>query len=193
MRTAIIANRAVAALLAVTACALLGSGGAQAQGRQPAAPPAAPAPAAPPPPQSTVLRDLDKYVQRLRDDERRLAQEREGRFRAELAARREASPGCGGAAQRGGSAQQRARQAVDGERGEDRRALRPAEAARGVPRRAVRRHAAGGRRRSDRAPAVAAERTVWDADRRRGAGGVPAAPRGGARAAVDRRARAPLV
>ena len=83
MRTALIANRAVAALLAVTACALLGSGAAQAQ-RPPATPPAAPAPAAPPPPQSTVLRDLDKYVQRLRDDEKRLAQEREARFRAEL-------------------------------------------------------------------------------------------------------------
>jgi biopolymer transport protein ExbB len=84
VRTALIANRAVAALLAVTACALLGSGAAQAQGRQPATPPAAPAPAAPPPPQSTILRDLDKYVQRLRDDEKRLAQEREARFRAEL-------------------------------------------------------------------------------------------------------------
>jgi len=83
VRTALIANRAVAALLAVTACALLGSGAAQAQ-RPPATPPAAPAPAAPPPPQSTVLRDLDKYVQRLRDDEKRLAQEREARFRAEL-------------------------------------------------------------------------------------------------------------
>jgi biopolymer transport protein ExbB len=77
-------NGAAAAVLAVTACALLGSGAAQAQGRnQPPAPPAAPQPA-PPPPQSTILRDLNQYVQRLRDDERRLAQERETRFRAEL-------------------------------------------------------------------------------------------------------------
>jgi biopolymer transport protein ExbB len=77
-------NGAAAAVLAVTAIALLGSGTAQAQGRNPPAPPAAPQPAAPPPPQSTILRDLNQYVQRLRDDERRLAQERETRFRTEL-------------------------------------------------------------------------------------------------------------
>ncbi len=164
MRTALIANRAVAALLAVTACALLGSGAAQAQGRQPATPPAAPAPAAPPPPQSTVLRDLDKIRAAAQGRRTASCARARGSFPRRAAARREASPGCDGAAQRGRGAQQRARQAVDGERGEDRRALRPAETARGFPRRAVRCYAAGGWRRGDRAPAVVAERTVWDAD-----------------------------
>ncbi len=85
MRTTTIANRAAAALFALTACAVLGSGAAQAQGRQNQQQPApAPTPPPAPPPQSTILRDLDKYVQQLRDTERRLAQEREARFRAEL-------------------------------------------------------------------------------------------------------------
>jgi biopolymer transport protein ExbB len=77
------ANGGIAAVLALTACALLGAGAAQAQRNPPAeAPPPAQQP--PPPPQSTILRDLNQYVQRLREDERRLAQERETRFRAEL-------------------------------------------------------------------------------------------------------------
>jgi biopolymer transport protein ExbB len=54
------------------------------QAQQPAAQqPAAPAAQAAPPP-SRVLTDLRQAVQRLRDQERQLAQERENRFRAEL-------------------------------------------------------------------------------------------------------------
>ena len=41
-------------------------------------------PPKPEPPKSQTLQNLPQYVQRLRDDERRLAQEREARFRAEL-------------------------------------------------------------------------------------------------------------
>jgi biopolymer transport protein ExbB len=84
VRTARVVNRVAAAVIAVSVCALLGAGAAQAQRQNNQPPPATPPPAAPPPPQSTVLRDLNQYVQRLREDERRLAQERETRFRAEL-------------------------------------------------------------------------------------------------------------
>jgi biopolymer transport protein ExbB len=76
---------AAAALLAMS---LLGSAFAQSQQRQKTAQPPAqsqPAPQPAPENKSTVsLSSLSQYVQRLRDDERRLAQEREQRFRAEL-------------------------------------------------------------------------------------------------------------
>jgi len=85
MRVAKTANSAVAAVLAVATCALLFSTAAQAQQpRRGETPPPAQPQQAPPPPQSTILKDLNTYVQRLREDERRLATEREARFRAEL-------------------------------------------------------------------------------------------------------------
>jgi biopolymer transport protein ExbB len=69
-------------IAAVLSISLAASAVAQAQPRQQPQPPPRPAqPAAPP---SQTLTNLPQYVQRLRDDERRLAQEREARFRAEL-------------------------------------------------------------------------------------------------------------
>jgi biopolymer transport protein ExbB len=67
---------------------LLGTAFAQST-RQKTGTPAAPPQAAPPQPapdskSSVSLSNLSQYVQRLRDDERRLSQEREQRFRAEL-------------------------------------------------------------------------------------------------------------
>jgi biopolymer transport protein ExbB len=69
----------VAALLSISLAT-----SALAQGQRQQAPPqqAPPKPAAPPP--SQLLQGLPQYVQRLRDEERRLAQERETRFRAAL-------------------------------------------------------------------------------------------------------------
>jgi biopolymer transport protein ExbB len=76
-------RRTATGLFALITVSLLGSTLAQAQNRnqQPAAPTQPAAPAAPPP--STLLRDLAANVQRLREDERRLAQERLTRFRNE--------------------------------------------------------------------------------------------------------------
>lgn len=79
MRIAKLASGAVAAILAVTVCAFVGSVAAQAPAPTPTP---TPAPAAPPP--SPILRNLNSYVQQLKEDERRLGQERETRFRTEL-------------------------------------------------------------------------------------------------------------
>jgi biopolymer transport protein ExbB len=82
-------RRVASGLAAVVASCVIGSALAQ-QPAQPARPqqqggqpPAAPAPPAAPPPSQT-LQNLSRYAQQLRDDERRLAQERETRFRNEL-------------------------------------------------------------------------------------------------------------
>jgi len=64
---------------AVLVAASLASSVAHAQAKPPTPPP----PRAQPPPSQT-LTNLPQYVQRLREDERRLAQEREARFRADL-------------------------------------------------------------------------------------------------------------
>jgi biopolymer transport protein ExbB len=69
------------ATLLVLAVSLAGSALAQAPKQPPQAPPKPPQPAAAP---SQTLTNLPQYVQRLREDERRLAQERLARFRAEL-------------------------------------------------------------------------------------------------------------
>jgi biopolymer transport protein ExbB len=69
------------ATLLVLAVSLAGSALAQAPKQPQQAPPKPPQPAAAP---SQTLTNLPQYVQRLREDERRLAQERLARFRAEL-------------------------------------------------------------------------------------------------------------
>lgn len=71
---------------ALTVASLLAGGSAVAQRQQPPpAQPAQPAPQRPPTPQPTInINQLRQGVQRLRDQERTLAQEREQRFRAAL-------------------------------------------------------------------------------------------------------------
>jgi biopolymer transport protein ExbB len=67
-------------VVALVSISLAASAVAYAQPKPGPPPPTPP----PPPPKSTILTTLPQYVQRLREDERRLAQEREARFRAAL-------------------------------------------------------------------------------------------------------------
>ncbi len=159
----------------------------------PAAPAQPPAQAAPPPP-SPILTGLRQGVQRLRDQERQLAQEREQRFRAELQrVERQAQE----ATQRRNAAEARSnaldRQWNDNEQTHRGDQLAVGGAAR-QPRRAVRRDAAGRGRCGHDAPAVVDQRAICRADgRRRGARGVLAALGRRHGVAVDHRARALVV
>ena len=150
---------------------------------------------APPPPQSTILRRPRQV--RAAATGRRAAPRARARaaFPRGAAARRSSRPRR--PSQRRNAAEARSN-ALDKQWNDNEAKIAEidgaAETARGQPRRALRRHAAGGWRRRHRAPAVAADDAIRDA-RREGEERAEFLRRlaGAHGAAVDHRARAPLV